>query len=180
MEANQFINERWNGGVHMFFSYCFKCLVWMCFSRLWCASFLLAFGGFWLLVALAFGGIFKAFVMFLDYFSAPVAGAFLTAPRNLHFEVHEVLPLPRNLHFEVREVLRLPRSLQLKVLKVLRLPRNHHTFKQIQKKIVSLEEMMICDVKWLHRFAPRTLGSMDHHVPSAVYIVQESWKTRET
>ena len=50
----------------------------------------------------------------------------LCLPRNLHFEVHQVLHLPRNLHFEVHKVLPLPRNQHFEVHKVLHLPRNLH------------------------------------------------------
>ena len=48
----------------------------------------------------------------------------LCLPRNVHFEVHQVLYLPRNLHFEVHQALCLPRNLHLEVHKVICLPRN--------------------------------------------------------
>ena len=57
----------------------------------------------------------------------------LHLPRNLHFEVHKVLYLPRNLHvlsrnlhFEVHQALHLPRNLHFEVHKAPRLPRNLH------------------------------------------------------
>ena len=50
----------------------------------------------------------------------------LCLPRNLHFEVHQVLYLSRNLHFEVHKVLYLSRNVRFKVHQVLCLPRNLH------------------------------------------------------
>ena len=51
----------------------------------------------------------------------------LYLPRNLHFEVYQVLCLPRNLHFEVHQILPLQRNLHSKVNQALHLPRNLHS-----------------------------------------------------
>ena len=48
----------------------------------------------------------------------------LCLPRNLHFEVHQVLCLSHNQHFEVHKVLHLSRNLRFEVHQARCLPRN--------------------------------------------------------
>ena len=92
-------------------------------------------------------------------------------PRNLHFEVRNVLRLPqnlrsevpkvlrvlRNLHFKVRNVLCLPRYQRFEAHKVLRLPRNLHFIQDSHAAALT------------RRFAARTLPKTTSRYQNAAF-----------